>query len=329
MSTTVTGVVSHFPEAQNGFTTTLASTIAGGATTVPLNSVAGYTNGRAVVFVVDPTDAVKKQTFTGIMDTAGVQVTSVVWTSGTNQTHTGGATVVDYTTATHNNMITKGLKVQHKDTGAHGDVTSDSIVNSGTITSIGAVITDTVSEKTATNGVDIDGLKIKDSKLATDNSVVTANITDANVTLAKIANPYKFRVTRTSNQTGITDATLTVADFDSETFDPNNNFDLTTNQYTIPVTGYYQLNALARATGAGIVTFGLYIYGGAAGTSVLSKCVTAQASANEASAAIADLQYCTAGDLISLKVYIDVTSSTGTLIGSASELCLTGHLVSV
>lgn len=135
MSTSVASVVSHFPSAENGFTTTLASTISSGATTVPLNSVAGYTNGETAVFVVDPSDATKKQTFTGIIDTAGVQVTSVVWTAGTNQTHSGGATVVDYATATHISMVTKGLLVEHKQAGTHSAITADSVtVATGKIT---------------------------------------------------------------------------------------------------------------------------------------------------------------------------------------------------
>ena len=46
---------------------------------------------------------------------------------------------------------------------------------------------DTVAEKTSANGVTVDGLNIKDSKLVTANSVITSNITDANVTLAKLA----------------------------------------------------------------------------------------------------------------------------------------------
>lgn len=46
--------------------------------------------------------------------------------------------------------------------------------------------TDTIAEYTAAAGVTIDGLLIKDSKLATNNSVVTANITDDAVTAAKI-----------------------------------------------------------------------------------------------------------------------------------------------
>lgn len=50
----------------------------------------------------------------------------------------------------------------------------------------GKIKTDTINENTAANGVTIDGLNIKDSKLTTSDSVVTANITDAAVTYAKL-----------------------------------------------------------------------------------------------------------------------------------------------
>ena len=46
---------------------------------------------------------------------------------------------------------------------------------------------DTVAEKTSANGVTVDGLNIKDSKLVTANSVVETNLTDNIVTLAKMA----------------------------------------------------------------------------------------------------------------------------------------------
>lgn len=135
MATNVTSVTKHYPSAQDGFTTTLASTISSGAATVPLNSVAGYTNGQVIVFIVDPTDATKKQAFTGTVDTAGVQITGVVWTSGTNQTHTTGATVVDYESATAWSMITKGLlSAGLTQAGGMGAITPTSIVSSGTIT---------------------------------------------------------------------------------------------------------------------------------------------------------------------------------------------------
>ena len=47
---------------------------------------------------------------------------------------------------------------------------------------------DTVAEKTSANGVTVDGLNIKDSKLVTADSVVTSNITADAVTYAKIQN---------------------------------------------------------------------------------------------------------------------------------------------
>lgn len=124
MSTSVASVVSHFPDAENGFTTTTSGSVSSGAATVGLNSVAGYTNGQPAVFVIDPTDAVKKQTFTGIIDTSGVQVTSVVWTAGSNTSHASGATVVDYATATHIAMISKGILVQHAQDGTHTSITA-------------------------------------------------------------------------------------------------------------------------------------------------------------------------------------------------------------
>lgn len=111
MSTDISAVTSHFPSAQNGFTTTTSGSVSSGAATVGLNSVAGYSNGQIAVFVIDPADSNKKQTFTGTIDAAGVQVTNVVWTAGTNTTHTAGATVVDYETATHWSMVTKGILV--------------------------------------------------------------------------------------------------------------------------------------------------------------------------------------------------------------------------
>ena len=170
MSTSVSSVVSHFPSAENGFTTTTSGSVSSGATTVGLNSVAGYSNGEIAVFVIDPDDTSKKQTFTGTIDTAGVQVTSVVWTAGTNQTHSSGATVVDYASATHISMISKGLLVEHDQDGTHSAITGTSINLTGSVTA------DTIAEKTPANGVTIDGLSIKDSALNTDASVIPSNL---------------------------------------------------------------------------------------------------------------------------------------------------------
>lgn len=240
MSTSVNSVTNHFPSAENGFSTTTSASVSSGATTVELNSLAGYEDGEVVVFIIDPDDAVKKQTFTGVVDFTNTRITSVVWTAGTNQSHILGATVVDYATATHISMISKGLMVQHKQSGAHANT----------------ITTNTINENTAANGVTIDGLNIKDSKLNTNDSVVTANITDAAVTSAKISgidksltttdsNPYKFSAYRSTAFTwgNNTFAKITC---NTEQFDTNNNYDTSTGRYTAPVTGFYYVHGQVR-----------------------------------------------------------------------------------
>lgn len=115
---TLTSVVNHFAKPKEGFITTLSSTIGVAAATVPLTSTSGLTNGDIFVGIIDPTTSAK-QAFTGTVDTAGSQITSVVWTEGTNVGHTVGATVVDYVAATTVGMISKGILVEHAQAGTH------------------------------------------------------------------------------------------------------------------------------------------------------------------------------------------------------------------
>lgn len=137
---TVSSVTKHFPSAKEGFVTTLASTISSGAATVPLNSVTGYSNGQVAVFCIEPGNS-NKQVFTGTVDTAGVQLTGVVWTEGSNVAHNAGSTVVDYVAATHMSMVSKGILVQHTQAGAHTGITTDTLVATGTVTAAGFTIT--------------------------------------------------------------------------------------------------------------------------------------------------------------------------------------------
>jgi len=133
-----------------------------------------------------------------------------------------------------------------------------------------------------------------------------------------ITNPYMFRVYRNAALSGITDATITVVNFDTESFDPNSNFNLTTDQYTIPVTGYYHFDFSARLNGTAMVGAAGYIYGGATGNTLLSSNIRAQASASDAHVINTGLFYCTAGDLINARIYADVTGTVTVTEGSAS-----------
>ena len=113
--------------------------------------------------------------------------------------------------------------------------------------------TDTIAEHTAAAGVTIDGLLIKDSKLATNNSVVTSNITDSAVSTAKIAddavtmakhyNQYCFRAYATASTT-LTDNTEVKIAFAGESYDLNNNFASST--YTAPVAGIYHFDTMVQ-----------------------------------------------------------------------------------
>ena len=122
----VTAVLSHFSTSNEGFQTTIPTPVTAGAITVPLASTTGLVNGTIFVGIIEPT-TVKQQVFTGTVDIAGTMITGVVWTRGTNVDHAAGVTIVDYVTGTDHNMATKGILVQHTQTGAHGAVVAASV----------------------------------------------------------------------------------------------------------------------------------------------------------------------------------------------------------
>lgn len=121
---TLSGLSTNFfPTPNEGFTTTISGPVDSSSDTeVPLNSVSGLTNGAIFTGLIDPGNA-KERAFTGVIDTGGSQITSVVFTTGTNATHTTGATVVDYVTGTHVGAMTKGILIDHDQSGRHKNLT--------------------------------------------------------------------------------------------------------------------------------------------------------------------------------------------------------------
>lgn len=126
----VTAVTHLLPTANEGFITTLGSTISSGAATVPLTSVTGLTNGTTFVGIIEPGQT-NQQTFTGIVDTGSSSITGVKWTRGTNVSHSGGASIVDYVTGTALNMITKAIAREHNDDGTHSSITATYLALAG------------------------------------------------------------------------------------------------------------------------------------------------------------------------------------------------------
>ena len=139
MSSNVTSVVNHFPRANEGFITTIAgANVSSGGVVAQLASVAGLTNGSVFSGIIEPGQA-NQQVFTGIVDTAGSQITDVVWTRGTNTVHPIGSTVVDYITGTYINMITKGILVAHNQDGTLKAISAPSATISGAV-SVGTTL---------------------------------------------------------------------------------------------------------------------------------------------------------------------------------------------
>lgn len=168
---------------------------------------------------------------------------------------------------------------------------------------------------------------ITQAKLAS-NSVTTDKIADANVTMPKILNPYKARAYLGADQTGLTQNVYAKVSLGEESYDTNNNF--ASYGYTVPVTGYYQVNGKVRvrATTLGNLTgWGVAIYVG----SVIeeSRVYDNNFSADYADATISDVIYLTAGDVVYM--YAIGVASAGTVYFSSTSkyTFLSIHLVSV
>lgn len=151
----VSTVVNLVPTVNEGFVTTVAAPgVTAGASTVPLTSVTGLTNGKVFVGIIEP-GATNQQVFTGTVDTAGSQITGVKWTRGTNVAHVTGVTIVDFVTGTAMNMIGKHLLTEHNQNGTHGAVTATSVNTSGNIT-VGSNLTVT-GTATVTGALNVSG----------------------------------------------------------------------------------------------------------------------------------------------------------------------------
>lgn len=178
-----------FKKVQRKFSTTLSSTLAQSATTAALSSTSGLPTDTAVTVTIDRVDSngtatpSSEEVVTGVVSGSNIQ-NLVRGKEGTSdQAHSAGAVVEMLWTETVWNDAVDGMVAEHNQDGTHSAVTADSVV----VADGGTLEVDTVNEATAANGVTIDGLNIKDSKLVTADSVVTANITDDAVTGDKLA----------------------------------------------------------------------------------------------------------------------------------------------
>ena len=159
--------------------TTLTAQKALAASSISTAALNGWATDTPVDFQLYTTDtqgnivAGSQSDWTGIV--SGTTITQIQLTGGSDDVYPIGTIVVCLPTANWADSLVEGILVEHEQDGTHGDISATSIA------------TDTIAEKTAANGVAIDGLTIKDGKLDTANSVVTANYTGNSVTAPKLA----------------------------------------------------------------------------------------------------------------------------------------------
>jgi hypothetical protein len=141
-------------------------------TSITVVSTSNWPTATGIIFAIDVVDSNGEQVagtyneYEGVVSSA-TSITSVDHHNGTDRNYSAGATTRVYipVSAERENRIVTWGTTQHKQDGTHANT----------------ITTDTINENTAANGITIDGLNIKDSKLTTADSVVTANYTDGSV----------------------------------------------------------------------------------------------------------------------------------------------------
>lgn len=139
-----------------------------------------------------------------------------------------------------------------------------------------------------------------------------------------ISNPYKFRARPTSDQTGVGAAYTTVT-LGTEDFDTNSNFASST--YTVPVSGFYQINAsIAFSSTAGLYDGGnIRVYKNGATAVMAAGVFDNNWSQDYLCISVSDIIQLTAGDTLVMQGKPELVSSTG---GFSTASSFSGYLVS-
>lgn len=135
-------------------------------TSINVASTTNWPTDTGVTFAIDEVDSAGERVsgtynvFRGVVSSS-TQISSLTYVGGdANRDYSAGATTRVYilVSAYRDNRFVDGMAVEHKQTGAHSDITADSIV----IADGGTLDVDTINEATSANGVAIDGMTIKD-----------------------------------------------------------------------------------------------------------------------------------------------------------------------
>lgn len=210
------------------------------------------------------------------------------------------------------------------------DNTSDATKNAATAT---------LTNKTIT-AAKLKAAQLGDSGTATNNFTLTAEAADGTMKLARgnigattqdlitvsssniitgasgatlVGNGPAFNVTASATQSLTVNVSTKVA-FNTKTFDLTNNFDTTTNTFTAPIAGYYQINASAGHRIA-LNTFGIYVVIMKNGVVTSSIGMSGGTANSYAASGVSELLYLAANDTVAINMTLAGPSGTGTCVG--------------
>lgn len=224
----ISSVTKYFATPNEGFVSTLGSTILSGATIVPLTTTGTMVDGSIFVGIIEPGQT-NQQVFTGTVSVGGSQIINVVWTRGANIAHPGGVSIVDYVTGTAIHMITAGMLVDHAQNGHHSAIVATSIATTG-------------------NG------SIGGNLSATGTTTLAGAIGGAGYDTKTLSNSYKFSAYDAAGESQ-TSGTFAKVSLNTKAFDTGSNFDTTNFRFVAPVAGFYYFTARVRI-GSGSATKG-------------------------------------------------------------------------
>ncbi len=180
----------------------------------------------------------------------------------------------------------------------------------------------TLNGKSAPTG-DIVGTT--DTQTLTNKTLTTPAITNpTGLDILDITNPYKARAYLGSNQS-ININTLKIVEFDTETYDPNSDFDTANNKYVVPVAGVYDIAAAVRfaiAASGDRLTIQIKI-----NSTVTTQTFFSAGSADNHTLLVSDKLELAVNDEIT--IIARNTDSADTLSGVSTNTFLSVHLLSI
>lgn len=277
-----------------------------GATSINVGSTTGYPTDTGVIIsirTVDTAGTLIAGTHTEWLATVTSGTSLAIEAApvyGSDQIYAAGSTTqvaIRLSSYSHNKLI-DGLLVEHKQTGKHSDLTADSVK------------TDTITGTTDADSGDIYGITVTNGKMSGD------DLADGSVTIPKISNPYKFNVHK-STATNLTGTASDTVVFDIEDTDTNNNYNASTGNYTIPVTGFYLFTAHCRIDSGSSVLKQIFIAG---------EKLSVYDGANQCVIGGSIMKQFTAGDTVSVTLY---HGGSATIVADGLETSFSGTILSV